>query len=403
MMMNRYMISALFIPVFLLFSRTAGAQASGEVIVGAERMDSILLLTDGKRVGLAVNQTSILVRTNTHLLDALLAQGTDVKRIFAPEHGLRGTEDAGARVKNHLDTPTGIPVISLYGKHFKPTPAELSGLDVIVFDMQDVGARFYTYISTMHYLMEACAEQGIAFVVLDRPNPNDYVDGPVRQPGYRSFVGLHPVPLLHGLTVGELARMINGEGWLQGGRRCALTVVGMKNWRHGVPYRLPVKPSPNLPNEQAVRLYPSLCLFEGTGVSVGRGTCFPFQALGCPNPGAGEFTFTPVAIAGLDSDPLHRNRVCFGEDLRDCPFRGGLTLQFLLDFYSRLGKNGKLFFTRAHWFDLLAGTKELRIQILSGYTEKEIRAAWQPDLERYRELRRNYLLYPDYTAGRDSR
>jgi uncharacterized protein YbbC (DUF1343 family) len=403
MKMNRRMISILFVLVFQLFSRTTGAQVHQDVIVGAERMDSLLLLTNGKRVGLAVNQTSILTRTNTHLLDALLAQGVEVKRIFAPEHGFRGTEDAGARVKNHLDPQTGIPVISLYGKHFKPTAAELSGLDVIVFDMQDVGARFYTYISTMHYLMEACAEQEIAFVVPDRPNPNDYVDGPVRKPGYKSFVGIHPVPVLHGLTVGELAMMINGEGWLQGGRRCRLTVIRMENWRHGDPYRLPVKPSPNLPNEQAIRLYPSLCLFEGTGVSVGRGTHFPFQALGYPNPEAGDFTFTPVPIAGLDSDPLHRDRVCYGVDLRNEPFRGGLTLQFLLGFYNRLGKNGKLFFTRAHWFDLLAGSKELRMQILAGYTETEIRATWHSDLERYREIRRKYLLYPDYETERSCR
>ncbi|MDR2765600.1 MAG: DUF1343 domain-containing protein [Tannerella sp.] len=395
-------ISTFLVFALRLFLLTTGAQAHNDVIVGAERMDSLLALTGGKRVGLAVNPTSILVRTKTHLLDALLAQGVEVKQIFAPEHGFRGMEDAGARVKNHLDAQTGIPVISLYGKHFKPTAAELSGLDVIVFDMQDVGARFYTYISTMHYLMEACAEQGIAFVVLDRPNPNDYVDGPVRKPGYRSFVGIHPVPVLHGLTVGELAMMINGEGWLRDGRRCPLTVIRMENWRHGDPYPLPVKPSPNLPNEQAVRLYPSLCLFEGTGVSVGRGTCFPFQALGYPNPEAGDFTFTPAPIAGLDSDPLHKNKTCYGMDLRKDPFPGGLSLHFLLDFYSRLGKNGKQFFTRAQWFDLLAGSKELRMQIVSEYTEKEIRAAWQPDLERYRELRRKYLLYPDYETGRVS-
>ncbi|MDR2138649.1 MAG: DUF1343 domain-containing protein [Tannerella sp.] len=373
------------------------------VIVGAERMELLLPEIDGKRVGLAVNHTSMLVQTRTHLLDTLLAQGVKVKRIFVPEHGFRGEEDAGARVKNHLDMPTGIPVISLYGKHFKPTAEQLAGLDVIVFDMQDVGARFYTYISTMHYLMEACAEQGIAFVVLDRPNPNDYVDGPVRKPGYRSFVGIHPVPILHGLTVGELAMMINGEGWLRDGRCCPLTVIRMERWRHGDPYRLPVKPSPNLPNEQAIRLYPSLCLFEGTGVSVGRGTHFPFQALGYPDPEAGDFTYTPVSIAGLDSDPMYRERMCYGVDLRDYPFRGGLTLQFLLDFYSRLGKNGKRFFTRAHWFDLLAGTRELRMQILSGDTEKDIRATWQADLERYRVMRRKYLLYPDYETANISR
>lgn len=394
--MNRFLIFKLLLSL-LLVAETTGAQTDRTVVTGAERMDVLCRLLDGKRVGLAVNQTSVLGSTNVHLLDALLARGgVEVKRIFAPEHGFRGTEDAGATVKSHADARTGLPVVSLYGTHFKPAAEQVSDLDVIVFDMQDVGARFYTYISTMHYLMETCAEYGISFIVLDRPNPNDCIDGPVRKPGFRSFVGVHPVPLLHGLTVGELAMMINGEKWLQSGRQCPLTVVEMERWRHGDSYRLPVKPSPNLPNEQAVRLYPSLCLFEGTAVSVARGTPFPFQALGCPDPEAGVFTFTPLPVEGQDSDPVYKGKRCYGMDLRTYSLRRGLTLQFLLAFYHRLGADGQRFFTRANWFDLLAGSKELRRQITAGYTEREIRAGWQADLERYRIMRRKYLLYPDY-------
>jgi uncharacterized protein YbbC (DUF1343 family) len=400
--MNKYIIFALIACIFLLTGETVAAQAYSPVTTGAERMDTLLVLLKDKRVGLVVNQTSILEKTNIHLLDALLTKGVNVRKIFAPEHGFRGTDDAGAKVKNNIDPQTGLPVLSLYGKNYKPTAAQMKDLDVIIFDIQDVGARFYTYISTMHYLMEACAEYEKALVVLDRPNPNDYVDGPVRKNGYRSFVGIHPIPLLHGLTIGELALMINGEGWLQARtKHCPLTVVKMLHWRHGDAYRLPVKPSPNLPNEQAIRLYPSLCLFEGTSISVGRGTHFPFQTLGFPDTKAGDFTFTPVSIPGLDTQPMYKDTPCYGMDLRDDPFRGGLSLQFLLDFYNRLGKNEKRFFSRAHWFDLLAGSNLLRIQILSGYTEKEIRATWQSDLQQYADIRRKYLLYKDYeTTGK---
>jgi uncharacterized protein YbbC (DUF1343 family) len=395
--MNKFIISVQLVIVLLLIGETVVAQAYNPYVLGAERMDTILCLLKDKRVGLSVNQTSILEKKHVHLLDVLLERGVDVRRIFAPEHGFRGTEDAGANVRNHADAKTGIPVISLYGKHFKPTAAQVSDLDVIVFDIQDVGTRFYTYISTMHYLMEVCSEQEKEFVVLDRPNPNDYIDGPMRKAGYKSFVGIHPIPLLHGLTVGELAMMINGEGWLRTRtKHCPLTVVKMLHWRHGDPYRLPVKPSPNLPNDQSIRLYPSLCLFEGTSVSIGRGTHFPFQAIGYPDSKVGDFTFTPVPIAGLDNQPMYKNTPCYGVDLRDYPFKGGLTLRFLIDFYNRLGKNGDLFFDRADWFDLLAGSDELRTQILSGYTEKEIRAGWQADLRQYKEMRKKYVLYQDY-------
>ena len=366
------------------------------VIVGADRMDILKRLVHNKRVGLIVNQTSVL-RNGTHLLDALLKEQVKVVKVFAPEHGFRGTAEAGATVLNSTDTKTGLPVVSLYGNTNKPTASQLTDLDMLIFDIQDVGARFYTYISTMHYAMEACAENGKDFIVLDRPNPNDYIDGPVRKEGFSSFVGLDPIPLLHGLTVGELAGMINGEGWLKTGKNsCRLQVVTMENWAHGDPYHLPIKPSPNLPNNRSIRLYPSLCFFEGTNISVGRGTTFPFQVLGNPDKKYGTYVFTPQPIQGMDSNPMHNGRPCYGVDLRDYPFKGGLTLRFVIDFYKKSGFNEKEFFARARSFDLLAGTDQLRLQIIKGYTEAEIRKTWEKDLRAYRIMRKKYLLYLDY-------
>lgn len=332
-----------------------------------------------------------------HLLDVLLENDADIKKVFAPEHGFRGTADAGETVSDSKDMKTGLPIISLYGKNKKPTAEQLADVDAVIFDIQDIGVRFYTYISTMHYVMEACAENGKEFIVLDRPNPNDFVDGPILKPGFESFVGMHPIPVLHGLTVGELAWMINGEGWLKSTPdSCKLKVIKMENWRHGDPYWLPVKPSPNLPNDQSIRLYASLCFFEATNVSVGRGTYFPFQVLGVPDPKYGSFTFTPVSLPGFDTNPLHKNKQCYGVDLRELPFEGGLTLRFFFDFYDKAGKDQALFFTRANWFDLLSGSKELRTQIVKGLHEDEIKASWQPDLKAYKALRKKYLLYEDY-------
>lgn len=364
--------------------------------LGAERLDVITQLLKDKKVGLVVNQTSILESRQIHLLDALLAEKINVKKVFAPEHGFRGIADAGQKVNDSRDIKTGIPIYSIYGKNKKPTAEQLADLDVVVFDIQDVGARFYTYISTMHYVMEACAENGKMMIVLDRPNPNDFVDGPIREAGLESFVSLDPLPLLHGLTIGELAQMINGEGWLKSNPdSCKLQVVAMENWKHGDPYWLPVKPSPNLPNDLAVRLYPSLCFFEATNVSVGRGTYSPFQVIGAPEKQYGDFSFTPISLKGFDTNPLHKDRICYGVDLREYPFEGGLTLRFFLSFFEKSGKSPQ-FFSRAHWFDLLAGTKKLRQQILQGLSEDEIRASWQPALEQYKQMRKKYLLYPDY-------
>ncbi|MCC8155600.1 MAG: DUF1343 domain-containing protein [Tannerellaceae bacterium] len=366
------------------------------VKVGAEQMEEIKQLTAGKKVGIVVNQTSVLDNGKVHLLDALLTQGVDVKKIFVPEHGFCGTVDAGALIKDSKDKQTGLPIVSLYGKNKKPSAAQVQDLDMILFDLQDVGTRFFTYISTMHYVMEACAEQKKICVILDRPNPNDFVDGPVLKKGFTSFVGMHPIPVLHGLTVGELALMINQEGWLASGKNsCSVKVVKMTGWQHGDSYSLPVKPSPNLPNDQAIRLYPSLCFFEATPVSIGRGTYFPFQVIGYPDPSFGQFSFTPEALPGFDTAPLQKDKECFGVDLRNSSFKGGLTLRYIFDFYDKMGKDPKRFFTRPEWFDLLTGEKRLREQIIRGLTEKEIRSSWQDELNDYKVMRKKYLLYPE--------
>ncbi|MDR0538726.1 MAG: DUF1343 domain-containing protein [Tannerellaceae bacterium] len=361
-------------------------------------MDAVVEAIAGRRVALVVNQTSILEKTQVHLLDTLLGRGVDIKKVFAPEHGFRGSEEAGKHVDDSHDVKTGVPIFSLYGKAKKPTASQLEDVDVVVFDIQDVGVRFYTYISTMHYVMEACASNGKEFLVLDRPNPNDFVDGPVRRKGFESFVGLDPIPVLHGMTVGELACMINAEGWIADS--CRVKVVPVKNWRHGEPYFLPVRPSPNLPNDLSVRLYASLGWFEGTNISIGRGTYYPFQVIGYPDEAYGTFTFTPRPIEGMDSNPLHREKTCYGVDLRELPFEGGLTLRFLLDFYERSGKKAS-FFARPEWFDLLAGESNLRMSIKAGLTEEEIRFQWQGALEEYKSKRRKYLLYPDYSRPKE--
>lgn len=388
------------IVLFSLLTIGLGAAPSqkASLVHGAERMDVIVELLKDKRVGLVVNQTSILEHQGSvHLLDALLEEKINVKKVFAPEHGFRGTADAGAEVSDSRDQKTGIPIVSIYGKNKKPTAAQLSDIDVMVFDIQDVGVRFYTYISTMHYVMEACAENDKECIILDRPNPNDFIDGPILKKGFESFVGMHPIPILHGLTVGELALMINGEGWLKSTPdTCRLQVVTMENWKHGDPYWLPVKPSPNLPNDQSIRLYPSLCLFEATKVSVGRGTYFPFQVIGFPDKKYGDFTFTPVSLPGFDTNPLQKDKECYGVDLRELPFVGGFTLRFFLDFYNKAGKDQKSFISRPEWFDLLTGSKEMRLQIIKGMSEEEIRETWQPELETYKEMRNKYLLYPDF-------
>jgi uncharacterized protein YbbC (DUF1343 family) len=326
----------------------------------------------------------------------LIAAGVDVRRVFAPEHGFREWSEAGEVVQDGRDIQTGVEVVSLYGNRKKPSQTDLADIDAVLFDVQDVGARFYTYISTMHYVMEACSEGEKTFIVADRPNPNDTVDGPIRRAGFESFVGIHPIPLLHGLTVGELAGMINGEGWLAESKPCKLEVICIEGWSHGDPYEVVVAPSPNLPNGRAVQLYPSLCLFEGTGVSVGRGTAFPFQVAGCPGKAYGTFCFRPEVLTGFDSNPLHKGKDCYGIDLRQGEVTKGFSLRWLTYFYKIATEQNDPFFTRPDWFDRLVGSDELRHQLERGCMEEEIRTSWAAELATYKELRAKYLLYPTF-------
>ncbi|MFC0262795.1 exo-beta-N-acetylmuramidase NamZ family protein [Fontibacter flavus] len=364
----------------------------GEILPAADQPEIYLPLLEGKRVGLVVNQTSILTsKNNIHLVDYLMMEGVNVMKVFVPEHGFRGDADAGEEVKSEIDKSTGLPIVSLYGNNKKPSAEALSDIDILIYDLQDVGVRFFTYISTMHYVMESCAEHGMPLLIFDRPNPNgNYVDGPVLKKGFESFVGMHPIPVVHGLTVGELAQMIIGEGWLAGKSQPEIQVVKVKNWNHSKSYSLPVKPSPNLPNDTAIRLYPSLCYFEGTDLSLGRGTYYPFQVYGYPDPKFGDFTFTPVSIVGMSKNPPQQDRLCYGEDLRNEPLDHQFTLKYLLGAYEISGKKEKFFNT---FFDKLAGTDQLRKDILAGKSEAEIRASWQKDLDTFKVMREKYRLY----------
>lgn len=366
-----------------------GQIPSLRIRTGADQPSRYLPLLKGRKVGLVANPSSRVGKQ--HLLDYLLQNKVLVKKVFAPEHGFRGEAEAGAQIVDGKDPITQLPVLSLYGDQKQPSPEALKEMDLLVFDIQDVGVRYYTYISTLHYVMEACAQSGKPLIVLDRPNPNGaFVDGPLLEPALRSFVGLHPIPLLHGLTVGELAQMINGEKWLKNGV-CALTVVPVASYSHSSPYSLPVPPSPNLPNAQAVRLYPSLGLFEGTGISVGRGTDFPFQVIGQPDPATGPFQFTPVSLPGKAQHPMFENQLCYGWDLRSVP-AGGLNLDFLIGLYHQSSQPATFF---NPFFDKLAGTAQLRTAIQAGQSEAQIRESWQAGLQAYKTLRQKYLLYPD--------
>ena len=376
---------------------TGSAQAGLEsdtpkenVVVGAEQMDVILPKLRNKRIALVVNHTSLV--GDTHLTDTLMSSGITVKKVFAPEHGFRGAAADGEKINDGVDSKTGLPIVSLYGANRKPTPEQLADIDVVVFDIQDVGTRFYTYISTMHYVMEACAEQGKKMIILDRPNPNgDYIDGPIRVPSLKTFVGMHPIPIVHGLTVGELSGMINGEGWLENKVKCDVEVIPVKGWTHDEFYSLPVKPSPNLPNDQAVQLYPSLCLFEGTVISVGRGTQQPFLIIGNPKLKDMPFSFTPRPIPGMSNEPPQEGQTCYGLDLSNVEVKPQITLEYLLDFYQKYPDKDKFFIGS---FDRLAGTPELKEQIKKGMTEEEIKATWKQGLDDYREMRKRYLMYP---------
>jgi uncharacterized protein YbbC (DUF1343 family) len=381
--------------VILIISFTLNVLAQNKgIVTGAEQPEKYLHLLKDRNVGMVVNHTSQV--KGEHLVDFLIGENIRVKKIFAPEHGFRGDVSDGVKIEDGADIKTGIPVISLYGKTRKPTKDHLSNLDVVVFDIQDVGCRFYTYISTMHLVMEACAENNIPVVILDRPNPNgDYFAGPVLKPEFKSFVGMHPIPVVHGLTIGELAKMINGEKWLENDLECNLKVIKVKNYTHFIKYELPVKPSPNLPNQLSVRLYPSLCFFEATSVSIGRGTDFPFQVIGGLKPDLGNFQFTPVSLPGVSVNPPNKDKLCYGVDLRELKEVPKFTLSYFLNFYSKYQDESD-FLTREQWLNKLAGTDDLIQQIREGKSEKEIFQSWQPELEKYKTLREKYLLYPDF-------
>lgn len=377
---------------------------------GAEQTERWLPNVQGKTVALVVNQTSVI--GNRHLVDTLVSLGVNISAIFAPEHGFRGTEDAGATILNAKDTATGIPVISLYGAKKKPSFSDLADAEVVIFDIQDVGARFYTYISTLHYVMEACAEFNKPLIVLDRPNPNGfYIDGPVLESGYTSFVGMHPVPVVHGMTIGEYARMINGEGWLPNKATCSLEVITCAHYDHSRHYTITIPPSPNLRTMRAIYLYPSLCFFEGTQVSVGRGTDKPFELYGSPHlpaikasPGMypAPLTFIPRSGPGAKSPPFMQTN-CQGFDLsgmdtellRDSVLHKQLYLQPLLDTYAHFDDRSK-FFLENNFFNNLAGNAEFMMQIKGGLTEEEIRMSWADDLKAFKQVRKKYLLYPDF-------
>jgi uncharacterized protein YbbC (DUF1343 family) len=362
-----------------------------EILPGAYQFGDYLPLLKNKRIGLLVNHSSLV--GNTHLLDTLLSLNIQVIKVFGPEHGFRGDAADGKIITNEVDSKTGIPIISLYGTKKKPSAEDLSDIDILVFDIQDVGVRFYTYSSTMHYAMEACAENEKPFIVLDRPNPHGSdTDGPMLEPEFRSFVGLNRIPLLHGLTPGEMARLITGEGWLEDSVQCVVTVIPVKNYHHQAYYSLPVAPSPNLPNDHAIAWYPTLALFEGTQISVARGTGFPFQAIGYPDSLFGEFSFTPVSIEGVSTNPPHLGAQCFGIDLRNVEPGAGLNLQYLLRCYQVFPDKENFF---RPYFNLLAGTDELMQQIKSGMAESEIRESWRAELNQYKKMREKYLIYPE--------
>jgi uncharacterized protein YbbC (DUF1343 family) len=368
-------------------------QSQKAPVPGANQIEQYKSVIAGKSVAVVANQTSMI--GSTHLVDTLLSLGINIKVIFAPEHGFRNLADAGETIENGKDFETGVPVISLYGSHLKPTARDLAGIDVVVFDIQDVGTRFYTYMSTLHYLLESCAENHIKCLILDRPNPNGfYSDGNILDTAYSSFVGMDPVPVVHGMTVGEYAKMLNGEGWLKKGVKCDLVVIKCKNYTHKSLYELPVKPSPNLPNQTSVYLYPSLCFFEGTAISLGRGTSFPFQVFGSPDMPDRGFSFIPGSVPGAKNPPLLGVK-CFGTDLRDALSKklvpkSELNLDWLISAYQDFPKKDKFF---TSYFDVLAGGPVLREQIQKGMTASQIHDTWKDGLQKFAKIREKYLLY----------
>ena len=383
-------------------AEAAAGPAKGPIITGAEQTEQYLPYLQGKRVSILGNQTSVIGKK--HLVDSLKTRGITIVKVFGPEHGFRGNASNGAHVQDEVDSATGIPIVSLYGAKRKPSPADMADLDVMVFDLQDVGCRFYTTINTLSDIMEACAETGKELIILDRPNPNGYVDGPVLDMKLKSGIGKFPIPITHGMTIGEFAQMINGQGWLPNKMQCKLKIVAVKNYAHDMAYMLPVNPSPNLNTQQSVLLYPSLCLFEGTSVSQGRGTHMPFTVLGSPElKGLYSFSFTPVSLPGKSETPLHQDQVCYGLDLRKYDTAkirkaGKINIQWMMELYKRYPAKEK-FFDRSiskqiGRIDALAGTTLFKEQIMAGKSEAEIRKSWEPQLSAYKAMRKKYTLYP---------
>jgi len=380
--------------IFVMILSFTGNANPNKILTGADQTDLYLTKLQHKNIALVVNQTSLI--GDQHLVDYLISKKLTIKRIFAPEHGFRGEAGAGEWVDNSKDKATGIPIISVYGKNRKPSAVQLAGIDIVIFDIQDVGCRFYTYISTLHYMMEACAENNITLLILDRPNPNgDYIDGPVLQPAFKSFVGMDPIPVVHGCTIGELAQMINGEKWLANGVTTKLEIIKVANYTHSTKYEPPVRPSPNLPNYLSIRLYPSLCFFEATSVSLGRGTQFPFQVLGFPDTTFGTFSFTPKSLKGMELNPLQKDKVCYGDDFRELKDVPRFTLSYFIDWFHKF-KNKEEFLTRSQWFNQLMGNDIVLKLILEGKNEAEIRKSWETELTNYNLIRQKYLLYPDH-------
>lgn len=394
MVLVRFKSTYLILFLCIIFQGTSCAQNSSNIKVGAEQTSQYLKLLKGKKIAVVANQTSVIKNVNknryAHLVDSLLSMGVSVQKVFAPEHGFRGDADAAELVKDGLDTKTGLPIVSLYGKSKKLSAKQLEGIDLVVFDIQDVGARFYTYISTLHYVMEACAEVGISLLILDRPNPNGhYIDGPVLELEHRSFVGMHKVPVVYGMTIGEYGQMINGEKWLESGIQCDLKVIPLENYTHKSTYSLSIRPSPNLPNDLSINLYPSLGFFEGTIINAGRGTEFQFQRYGASFFPKSNFTYTPKPNFG-STYPKEKGKLCYGVDLSASERLSSLNLEWLMDAYKKTPKTEKFF---GQTFTIHAGTKKLQQQIEAGLSEKEIIKSWQKDLNTFKKTRKKYLIY----------
>jgi uncharacterized protein YbbC (DUF1343 family) len=404
-----FLISTLFFLYFLTIScnqslnnvQKVSSEEKPDIIVGANQLDKYIDLLKDKNVAIVANNTSVIFKDGKsnsnyqHLVDSLLSLGINVTRVFAPEHGFRGVADAGEIITDYKDENTGVSVVSLFGENFKPSPSDLENIDLVLFDIQDVGVRFYTYLSTLHYVIEACAENGTPVIVLDRPNPNGhYIDGPVLEEQSKSFVGLHPVPIVYGMTIGEYAKMINGEKWLKNGIQCDLTVIPLKNYTHNSTYSLPLRPSPNLPNDKSINLYPSLCMFEGTNASCGRGTEMQFQIFGSPYlpKDSYKFTFTPQPNYG-SKIPKNMNQECYGLDLSKTENLSSLDFSWLIDAYNSSAEKDKFF---GGSFNRLAGSPKLKVQIEQGLTFEEIKVTWQNDLVIFKKVREKYLIYkPD--------